>query len=146
MKAVLDASALLAAIDAERPECAVALHHLRGRARLVAPTLAGSELGNVIHAKRYGLGRDAKQRTLLHGFALEGVDLVPPTQDHWLLASHLASKHSLSFLDAEYLATALATQSDLLVTEDRAMRKAGVAELGAERSLDWDAIRRATST
>lgn len=137
MKAVVDASALLDALDHGKPECMVALHDLRRTHEFVSPMLLSSELGQVVHRKRpQRFGRDDRDRGLVLEAALEPFRLLASDPLHRALAAAIAARRGLSFYDAEYIAAAVAEGGALLVTQDAALRKAAALELGPDCATD----------
>lgn len=142
MKAVVDASALLATAEPGREDFAEAGELLATAADVWAPALLAWEVANVVHRKRpAAFGPDAKARAALTAALLDGVDLVAPDDDHLREVARLVHEHGVSAYDAAYLALAV-VEDALLVTEDARLHAAAKREIGAQRA--WrllDALR-----
>jgi predicted nucleic acid-binding protein len=134
LRAVVDASALLASAEPGRDDLALAGEALVGGAPTLAPALVAWELANVVHVKRpAAFGADEASRAALVEALLDGVLLVPPMPAHRSAIARLAPGHRLSGYDAAYLALAVAEDA-VLVTEDARLHRAAAKELGAPRA------------
>ncbi len=139
--AVVDASALLAALEPGGVAARQNLVTLSETHDLAAPTLLPFELGHVIHRKHpAGYGATPDERDAALAAALGAVTLVPPDEERLQAAARLVDAHRMSFYDASYLALAAADESSVLLTEDRALHQVAVRVLGPDRALRASAL------
>ena len=136
---VLDASALLDAADARRPDLAEALRDVQARHRCVAPGLLAWELGNVVHRKHPDAFGPPERRQALVELLLEGVETRPSSRDARGRCGDLVAQTGLTFYDAAYLDLGLAGEGAaraVLVTQDRRLLAAARERGGAAYSLE----------
>lgn len=134
--AVVDASALLAALEPGGSAARQALVALAETHDLVAPTLLPFELGHVIHRKRpAGYGATPEERDEALAAALGVVVLVPLDDERLRAAARLVEAHRLSFYDAAYLALAAGEEGSVLLTDDGALHRVAARVLGATHAL-----------
>lgn len=132
---MLDSSALLASLDAERPEASDAMRDLKGELDAVAPTLVAWELGNVVHGRRRHLfGRSLDERLEVVDALLEGVTLMPVETGDLMAVGRDCEESGLTFYDAAFLELAARDDEAVLVTEDAALRAQAVKRLGTGRA------------
>lgn len=137
--AVVDASALLRALDPDGETARRALVALATERQLCAPMLVVWQMGSVVHRKhpaRYGATHEDRQESL--SAALSAVGLIHPDDDAIRKTGDLAETHGMSFYDAAYLELALRDGSSILLTVYKELRMIGRRALGADRSLDVD--------
>lgn len=136
--AIVDASAVLdAAGIGPRFD---AFTRLVERFDLRAPELLAYETGALVHgrlAPRFGATHARRARAL--EAMLDGVALHPTTPEARGRIAALASRHGLTFYDASYLELA-EREEGILITQDKALLRAGLAALGAERASDLDGL------
>lgn len=135
---ILDASALLDAVDSGRPERAAALRDVQARHPCRAPALLAWELGNVIHRKHPDAFGPPERREALLELLLEGVDIVPSDAGGRARGAALVAATGLTFYDAAYLALAIDAPRPVLVSQDRrlvaAARERGADAMGLEEA------------
>lgn len=134
-RVVLDSSALLASLDASRPQASDAMRELKGEHEAVAPTLVAWELGNVVHGRRRALfGRTLDERIEVVSALLEGVTLMPLEPADMLAVGRDCEESGLTFYDAAFLELASRDDESVLVTEDAPLRAMAAKRLGKGRA------------
>ena len=147
MTAVVDASsALLLAgrSSIPRDDLRRALEHLQERYTLAAPDMAAWEVGQFVYAKHPRLfGSNAAERAEVMESILAGIHLEAPAPGSLHRTGALATARGLTFYDASYLELADRDDVSVLITEDRALRKAAARTLGVGRAYDMASARKA---
>jgi predicted nucleic acid-binding protein len=145
---VIDASVHVSTVLADEDDASarfarLAIPRLQRLYGLKAPALLAWELGHVVHRRlASSLGRSPEERGELVGLMLRDIDMDGPEPGQLRRTGALAERHRLSFYDAAYLELALREPAATLLTEDAALARAAVAELGRERVVDAEGAHR----